>query len=48
VLADARAGARLDIKSTPTIFVGGRRLTGTLDEIGKYEMAVLVEASASH
>jgi uncharacterized membrane protein len=48
VLADARAGARLEIKSTPTIFVGGRRLTGTLDEIGKYEMAVLVEASASH
>ncbi len=48
VLADARAGARLDIKSTPTVFVGGRRVTGSLDEVGKYEMAVLVEASVSH
>jgi uncharacterized membrane protein/protein-disulfide isomerase len=48
VLADARAGARLDIKSTPTVFVGGRRVSGSLDEVGKYEMAVLVEASASH
>ncbi|HXC49580.1 MAG TPA: vitamin K epoxide reductase family protein [Candidatus Limnocylindrales bacterium] len=42
VLADARAGARLDIKSTPTLFLGGRRITGVLDEVRKYEMAVLI------
>jgi protein-disulfide isomerase/uncharacterized membrane protein len=47
VLADARAGARLEITSTPTVFVGGRRVSGSLDEVDKYEMAVLVEASAS-
>jgi protein-disulfide isomerase len=45
VLADARAGARLDIKSTPTVFIGGRRITGVLDEVRKYEMAVLIESS---
>src|SRR5205085_5000048 len=38
VVADARAGARLDIKSTPTLFLGGRRITGVLDEVRKYEM----------
>jgi uncharacterized membrane protein/protein-disulfide isomerase len=48
VLADARAGARLEITSTPTVFVGGRRVSGSLDDVGKYEMAVLVEASTSH
>ncbi len=49
VLADARAGAKLDITSTPTVFIGGRRIKGTFEEVGKYEMAVLIEAgSASH
>jgi len=48
VLADARAGARLKITSTPTVFVGGRRIKGALEELGKYEMAVLVEAAAAH
>jgi uncharacterized membrane protein/protein-disulfide isomerase len=43
VLADARAGAKLDIKSTPTVFLGGRRLEGVLDAINKYEMAVILE-----
>jgi protein-disulfide isomerase/uncharacterized membrane protein len=42
VIADARAGARLEIKSTPTLFLGGRRITGVLDEVRKYEMAVLI------
>lgn len=45
VLADARAGAKLDITSTPTVFVGGRRVKGVLEEVDKYEMAVLIEAS---
>ena len=47
VLADARAGARLDIKSTPTLFLGGHRITGVLDEVRKYEMAVLIAADGS-
>lgn len=47
VLADARAGAKLDITSTPTVFIGGRRIKGTLEEVSKYEMAVLVETSPS-
>lgn len=42
VLADARAGTRLQIKSTPTVYVGGRRITGVLDAVDKYEMAVLI------
>lgn len=48
ILADARAGAKLDITSTPTVFIGGRRMTGALDGLAKYEMAVVVEDSASH
>jgi predicted DsbA family dithiol-disulfide isomerase len=49
VLADARAGAKLDITSTPTVFIGGRRIKGVLEEVGKYEMAVILEASpAAH
>lgn len=46
VLADARAGARLNITSTPTVYVGGRRISGVLDSVGKYEMSVLIEAPA--
>lgn len=48
VLADARAGARLDITSTPTVFIGGRRITGALEEVGKYEMAVVIDAVRPH
>ncbi len=48
VLADARTGAKLDITSTPTVFVGGRRIQGVLEEVGKYEMAVIIEASHVH
>jgi uncharacterized membrane protein/thiol-disulfide isomerase/thioredoxin len=47
VLADARAGARLNITSTPTVFVGGRRVSGVLDSVGKYEMSVLLEMPAT-
>lgn len=47
VLADARAGAKLDITSTPTVFLGGRRIKGALEEIGKYEMAVLIAAGSA-
>ena len=48
VLADARAGARLNITSTPTVFVGGRRISGVLDSVGKYEMSVLIDAPAKN
>ena len=44
VLADARAGAKLEITSTPTLFIGGRRIKGVLEEVDKYEMAVLLES----
>ena len=44
VLGDARAGARLNITSTPTVYVGGRRISGVLDTVDKYEMSVLIEA----
>ena len=43
VLEDARAGARLDITSTPTVFVAGRRIKGSFEDASKYEMAVLLE-----
>jgi protein-disulfide isomerase len=46
VLEDARAGARLEITSTPTVFIAGRRITGVLEELGKYEMAVIVDGAA--
>lgn len=46
VLEDCRAGARLEITSTPTVYVGGRRIKGTLDNVSKYEMAVLIEQQA--
>lgn len=47
VLADARAGAKLAITSTPTLFIGGRRISGVLEDVRKYEMAVLIEASGT-
>ena len=48
VLADSRAGAKLGITSTPTVFVGGRRIKGAFEEVAKYEMAVLLEAATLH
>lgn len=42
VLEDCRAGARLAITSTPTIFIQGRRVKGSLDD-PKYELAVAIE-----
>lgn len=45
ILADSRAGGKLEITSTPTVFINGRRVKGTLEEVDKYEMAVLVESS---
>jgi len=47
VLEDCRAGAKLDITSTPTIFVQGRRLKGTFDTADKYDMAVAIESDRS-
>ncbi|HYB98524.1 MAG TPA: vitamin K epoxide reductase family protein [Candidatus Limnocylindrales bacterium] len=42
VIEDCRAGARLAITSTPTIFIQGRRVRGTLDD-PKYDLAVAIE-----
>jgi protein-disulfide isomerase/uncharacterized membrane protein len=44
IVADARAGARLGITSTPTVFFNGRHISGTLADAAKYDLAVLIEA----
>jgi predicted DsbA family dithiol-disulfide isomerase len=44
VVADAQAGARLDLRSTPTLFINGRKVVGTLPDLDRYEHAVLIEA----
>lgn len=44
VVADARAGGKLDLESTPTVFFNGRRIRGTLPDAGKYDLAVMIEA----
>jgi uncharacterized membrane protein/predicted DsbA family dithiol-disulfide isomerase len=44
VLADARAGNRLKITSTPTLFINGRMVTGTFEDAAGYDRAVLIEA----
>lgn len=43
ILEDTRAGAKLGITSTPTVYIGGRRIKGTLDDIAKYQLAVAIE-----
>ncbi len=44
ILEDCRAGAKLEITSTPTTFVQGRRVKGTFDSGDKYDIAVAIEA----
>ena len=44
VLADTRVGNRLDITSTPTLFINGRKVVGALPDIDKYETAILIES----
>jgi protein-disulfide isomerase/uncharacterized membrane protein len=44
VLADSRAGNRLDLRSTPTLFINGRRVEGTLEDLDRYEHAAMIEA----
>lgn len=44
ILEDCRAGAKLEITSTPTTFVQGRRVKGTFDTGDKYDIAVAIEA----
>lgn len=43
IVADTRAGGRLGIKSTPTVFFNGRRITGTFADAVKYDLAVRIE-----
>jgi protein-disulfide isomerase len=44
VIADAQAGKRLNLTSTPTLFINGRRVTGTFDSANAFDRAVLIEA----
>jgi protein-disulfide isomerase/uncharacterized membrane protein len=43
IVADARAGGKLGIKSTPTVYFNGRRISGTLADAGKYDLAIRIE-----
>jgi protein-disulfide isomerase/uncharacterized membrane protein len=43
IIADTRAGNALRITSTPTLFINGRRVTGTFDGPARYDFALLVE-----
>ena len=42
VIEDAHAGARLGVKSTPTLFINGRTVEGALDR-GAYEYVLAME-----
>jgi len=44
ILADTREGNRLKITSTPTLFINGRKVVGTLADLDRYDYAVLIEA----
>ena len=44
ILADTRAGPSLDLSSTPTLFFNGRRVKGTLADVQKYDLAVMIES----
>jgi protein-disulfide isomerase/uncharacterized membrane protein len=43
IAADSREGKRLEITSTPTLFLNGRRIRGTFDSPEKYDLAVAIE-----
>jgi protein-disulfide isomerase/uncharacterized membrane protein len=45
ITADVAAGARLGIESTPTIFINGRRIQGSLDR-PYYDFALVIEKDA--
>jgi predicted DsbA family dithiol-disulfide isomerase len=44
VMADTHAGTRLELRSTPTLFINGRRVVGTLPDLDRYEHAILIES----
>jgi protein-disulfide isomerase/uncharacterized membrane protein len=43
IVSDSREGKRLEITSTPTLFLNGRRIRGTFDAPEKYDLAVAIE-----
>jgi len=43
---DSRAGDRLEVSSTPTLFINGRRINGTFEEPSGYDYAILIETLA--
>ena len=44
ILADTRDGNRLRITSTPTLFVNGRKVVGTFEDLRHYLYAVVLES----
>ncbi len=47
VLEDSGLGNRLGITSTPTLFINGRRVVGTLENFDRYVFVVMLEARLS-
>ena len=43
IVSDSREGKRLEITSTPTLFINGRRIRGTFDAPEKYDLAIAIE-----
>jgi len=43
IVSDSREGKRLEITSTPTLFINGRRIRGTFDAPDKYDLALAIE-----
>lgn len=43
VITDSRDGNRLELKSTPTMFINGRRVTGSFEYPWGYDYAVMIE-----
>jgi len=43
ILDDARAGKRLELTSTPTLFINGRRIEGSISEPCGYDYAIAIE-----
>jgi protein-disulfide isomerase len=44
ILTDTREGNRLKVTSTPTLFINGRQVVGTLADLDRYDYAVLIES----
>jgi predicted DsbA family dithiol-disulfide isomerase len=43
ILEDCRAGQRLELRSTPTLFINGREVVGSISEPCGYDHAISIE-----